>query len=125
MDNWSKFFSSSSEIGNRFGIFDCSPLVFFSLSIIFVSVKKVFQSEETVIPEQEFQQDGFFQSSENENKEAPFPGEVTPEVMEWFFNKGLDLNGKPLPAEFLEKENYEKTKNTDHRWRWVYWFSSV
>ncbi|WP_061231955.1 M50 family metallopeptidase [Leptospira noguchii] len=77
---------------------------FFSLSIIFVSVKKVFQPEETVISEQEFQQDGFFQSSENENKEAPFPGEVTPEVMEWFFNKGLDLNGKPLPTEFLEKE---------------------
>ncbi|EMO07112.1 peptidase M50B-like protein [Leptospira interrogans serovar Icterohaemorrhagiae str. Verdun HP] len=77
---------------------------FFSLSIIFVSVKKVFQSEEIVVPEQEFQQNDFFQSSENENKETPFPGEVTPEVMEWFFSKGLDLNGKPLPAEFLEKE---------------------
>lgn len=75
---------------------------FFSLSIIFVSVKKVFQSG---VPEQEFPQDEDpFHFPENGNMEAPFPGEVTPEVMEWFFSKGLDLNGKPLPAEFLEKE---------------------
>ncbi|EMY15774.1 peptidase M50B-like domain protein [Leptospira weilii str. Ecochallenge] len=74
---------------------------FFSLSIIFVSIKKVFQSslqEQEVVPQAEHS----FQ--ENGNTEVPFPGEVTPEVMEWFFSKGLDLNGKPLPAEFLEKE---------------------
>lgn len=73
---------------------------FFSLSIIFISIKKVFQSS---VPEREISQvENSFQ--ENGNTEVPFPGEVTPEVMEWFFSKGLDLNGKPLPTEFLEKE---------------------
>ncbi|MBE8432264.1 M50 family metallopeptidase, partial [Leptospira interrogans serovar Pomona] len=67
---------------------------FFSLSIIFVSIKKVFQSstQEQEVPQTE----NSFQ--ENRDAEVPFPGEVTPEVMEWFFSKGLDLNGKPLPT---------------------------
>lgn len=100
MDYGSKFYASSSEIGDRLGIFDCSSLVLFSLSIIFISIKKVFQSS---VPEREISQvENSFQ--ENGNTEVPFPGEVTPEVMEWFFSKGLDLNGKPLPTEFLEKE---------------------
>lgn len=75
---------------------------FFSLSIIFVSVKKVFQ---TKTQDSEFlQEEDSFHFPEGVNAESPFPGDVTPEVMEWFFSKGLDLNGKPLPAEFLEKE---------------------
>ncbi|MDV6234056.1 M50 family metallopeptidase [Leptospira ellisii] len=74
---------------------------FFSLSIIFISVKKIFQPA----PQEEFSpEENPFLDQENGNFEAPFPGDVTPEVMEWFFSKGLDLNGKPLPTEFLEKE---------------------
>lgn len=74
---------------------------FFSLSIIFISVKKIFQPA----PQEEFSpEENPFLDQENGNLEAPFPGDVTPEVMEWFFSKGLDLNGKPLPTEFLEKE---------------------
>lgn len=75
---------------------------FFSLSIIFVSVKRVFQSQ---VPSQDFlQEEDSFHFPEDGNMETPFPGEITPEVMEWFFSKGLDLNGKPLQSEFLEKE---------------------
>ncbi|TGK28043.1 M50 family peptidase [Leptospira gomenensis] len=74
---------------------------FFSLSIIFISVKKIFQPA----PREEFStEENPFLDPYNTSLEAPFPGDVTPEVMEWFFSKGLDLNGKPLPAEFLEKE---------------------
>lgn len=100
MDYRGKSYTRGSEIRDCLGIFDCSPLVFFSLSIIFVSIKKVFQSstQEQEVPQTE----NSFQ--ENGDAEVPFPGEVTPEVMEWFFSKGLDLNGKPLPTEFLEKE---------------------
>ncbi|XDD50286.1 M50 family metallopeptidase [Leptospira sp. WS92.C1] len=75
---------------------------FFSLSIIFVSVKKVFQSK---TQDQEFpQEEDVFLFQEQGNVETPFPGDITPEVMEWFLSRGLDLNGRPLPSEFLEKE---------------------
>jgi hypothetical protein len=31
-----------------------------------------------------------------------FPGELTPEVIDWFLSKGLDLNGRPLPGELVD-----------------------
>lgn len=31
-----------------------------------------------------------------------FPGELTPEVIDWFLSKGLDLNGRPLSGELVD-----------------------
>ncbi|PJE03751.1 MAG: peptidase M50 [Leptospira sp.] len=31
-----------------------------------------------------------------------FPGELTPEVVDWFLSKGLDLNGRPLSGELVD-----------------------
>lgn len=38
-----------------------------------------------------------------DNLEQMFPGELTPEVVEWFLSKGLDLNGRPLNGEFVDE----------------------
>lgn len=32
-----------------------------------------------------------------------FPGELTPEVVDWFQSRGLDLNGRPLNGEFVDE----------------------
>jgi len=62
---------------------------FVSLTILYFTLKKTFKVE-----------------SAEEQPELPieqFPGEVTPEVAEWFISRGLDLNGKPLPQELISE----------------------
>ena len=34
-----------------------------------------------------------------------FPGEVTPEIQDWFLSQGLGPDGQPLPPELLELQN--------------------
>lgn len=42
-----------------------------------------------------------------------FPGEITPEVAEWFYKRGLDLNGNPLPLDKIEELNLNQKGNND------------
>ncbi|TGL52786.1 M50 family peptidase [Leptospira wolffii] len=76
---------------------------FFSVSIVFFSLKRaVVPVSSTQSVSDDFSHDlGLNEGS----SESPFPGEVTPEVLEWFLSRGLDLNGKPLSAEFTNLEN--------------------
>ncbi|WCL48965.1 M50 family metallopeptidase [Leptospira sp. GIMC2001] len=36
------------------------------------------------------------------NFQEMFPGELTPEVVDWFLARGLDLNGRPLTGELVD-----------------------
>ena len=62
-----------------------------TLLLVYLSIQKTFRHAE-IQPEPDMPD------------AEKFPGEVTPEVMEWFFSRGLDLNGKPLPPE-LSSDN--------------------
>ncbi|EQA35236.1 peptidase M50B-like protein [Leptospira inadai serovar Lyme str. 10] len=77
---------------------------FFSVSIIFFSLKRA------VVPVRDPNLEEFLPGSSmpgEDNKESPFPGEVTPEVLDWFLSRGLDLNGKPLSPEFKDLEKLD------------------
>ncbi|TGK21155.1 M50 family peptidase [Leptospira fluminis] len=72
---------------------------FFSVSIIFFSLRRAVapsQASDLAEPHSDVL------TANGVSEESPFPGEVTPEVMEWFLSRGLDLNGKPLPTEFKD-----------------------
>ncbi|EPG73902.1 peptidase M50B-like protein [Leptospira fainei serovar Hurstbridge str. BUT 6] len=77
---------------------------FFSISIIFFSLKRA------VVPVSDPSVEEFspeFSIPGENNGESPFPGEVTPEVLDWFLSRGLDLNGKPLSPEFKDLEKLD------------------
>ncbi|TGK38070.1 M50 family metallopeptidase [Leptospira andrefontaineae] len=74
---------------------------FFSVSIIFFSLKRA------VAPRPVPDETPGFDEGPVIGLDNPFPGEVTPEVLEWFLSRGLDLNGKPLPPEFMDIERID------------------
>lgn len=44
--------------------------------------------------------DNYNPPNENPLATGMFPGEITPEVLEWFLSKGLDLHGNPIQGPF-------------------------
>lgn len=75
---------------------------FFSVSIVFFALKRAVAPASPVADESFTGMDGF--DPIQGNPDSPFPGEVTPEVMEWFLSRGLDLNGRPLSEDFINLE---------------------
>lgn len=67
----------------------------FSFSIIWFFAKRAFHTPEMSeeLDRQEF------------GEQSPFPGEMTPEIMQWLMEKGLDENGNPLQFDLAEFEN--------------------
>lgn len=60
-----------------------------SICILYLTLKKTFREDTSeILPELPVDR---------------FPGEVTPEIAEWFISRGLDLNGKPLPQELISE----------------------
>ncbi|PJZ71043.1 peptidase M50 [Leptospira perolatii] len=77
---------------------------FFSVSIVFLSLKRaVLPSERDPSPEPLLEEPILGMGS----VDSPFPGEVTPEVMDWFLSRGLDLNGNPLQDQFRDFEKLD------------------
>ncbi|PJZ27115.1 peptidase M50 [Leptospira hartskeerlii] len=74
---------------------------FFSVSIIFFSLKRAVAPRPVPVEAPGFDEGPVL------GLDNPFPGEVTPEVLEWFLSRGLDLNGKPLPPEFMDIERID------------------
>ncbi|MCE9500755.1 MAG: M50 family metallopeptidase [Leptospira sp.] len=59
-----------------------------SLLIVYLSIQKTFRHAAPA-PEPDI------------HDAEKFPGEVTPEIVDWFLSRGMDLNGKPLPPELI------------------------
>ena len=62
-----------------------------SLGIIYISIVKTFRLDHV-------------QEEHMPGLEQMFPGDITPEVAEWFLSRGLDLNGNPLQPEMTEEK---------------------